>query len=140
MADSLTMVRESYGRCSLQKEFFEDFYEIFMSSSPEIKPYFVKTDMSKQRQLLREGIAFMLLYAQKNAGGMLAINNIGELHNTENVNVRPDLYRHWIGSLMQCIEKHDARFSEEVRTAWEEILKPGIDRFVDMYHPEKFKG
>ena len=133
MADALQTVRESYGRCTLQKAFFEDFYDIFMSSSPEIKPFFSRTDMTKQRQLLREGISFMLLYAQKNEGGKLAINNIGQLHDQNHVNVRPNLYRLWIDSLLKCIEKHDNRFTEDVRRAWEEILKPGIDRFVDVY-------
>lgn len=137
MADSLTLVRESYGRCTLDNDFFEDFYEIFMSSSPEIKPFFARTDMSKQRQLLREGISFMLLFAQKNEGGKLAIKNIGVLHDRDHVDVRPDLYRLWIDSLLKCIEKHDSRFNTEIKDAWEEILKPGIDRFIEMYEPRR---
>ena len=52
--NTLAIVRESYGRCAMQATFFEDFYETFMRSSPEIMPFFDKTNMAKQRQLLRE--------------------------------------------------------------------------------------
>ena len=133
----LAKVRESYGRCVLSDTFFEDFYDSFMGSSSEIRAYFSKTDMAKQRSLLREGISFMLLYAGQKSSGKIAIEHIGKIHDNEHINVRPELYPLWVESLLKCVEKHDKYFDEEVRAAWKEILEPGINHFKDVYIPKK---
>ncbi|MCB1174345.1 MAG: hypothetical protein KDK39_12305 [Leptospiraceae bacterium] len=135
--NTLAIVRESYGRCAMQATFFEDFYETFMRSSPEIMPFFDKTNMAKQRQLLREGISFMILFADNNAGGEMAIEHIGKIHDVKHVNVRPELYPLWINSLLECIGKHDKHHNEEIRDAWKAVLDIGIRRFIAMYRPQK---
>ncbi|MCR9140844.1 MAG: globin [bacterium] len=132
-SDSLQTARESFGRCALVKNFFTDFYETFFASNPEIPQIFAKTDMRKQQDLLREGISFLLLYGAANENGKLAIERIGQLHDKSHVNVKPDMYRFWVQSLLETIEKHDPRYSPEVRAAWEEVIAKTINRFTELY-------
>jgi hemoglobin-like flavoprotein len=132
--DTLAIVRESFGRCALDREFFNDFYDVFMNSSPEIRPMFSRTDMAKQKQLLREGIAYMILFADQNKGGQLAIEMVAEIHDRQHVGVRPDLYRFWVESLLTVVRKHDARCTDEIVRAWEGVVQRGIARFVEVFH------
>jgi len=135
IGDALEIARQSYGRCALKKGFFEGFYDTFMGSSPQIPPFFASTDMTKQRGLLREGISYMLLYSEGSEGGMMAIERIAKIHDIEHVNVKPELYKLWVQSLISNIRKFDHRYTDEVERAWEQVLQQGIQRFVDLYHP-----
>ena len=129
----LKSVRESYGRCALDREFFDKFYVNFMGSSPEIPPFFTKTDMHKQKQLLREGISYMLLFADGSDGGTIAINKIGVIHDEKHVKVKPELYPLWINSLLKTIAEHDHRFNDELKEKWKTVLAEGIKRFTEMF-------
>jgi len=129
----IDIVRQSYGRCALAEGFFDDFYDTFMNSSPQISPYFASTNMTKQKQLLREGISFMILFAEQHRSGVMAIDHIGALHDKDHVNVSPDLYRLWTSSLVKTIAKHDRRFDADTERAWDDVLSRGIRRFVELY-------
>ena len=133
MPEKLETVKESFGRCALKKGFFDDFYSNLQASSPEIPPYFTDVDMDKQKRNLREGISFMLLFAEQNDSGKLAIDKVASVHDSRNINVRPELYRYWVGALIETIKKYDHRFTEEVEKNWEEILQISIKRFVELY-------
>ncbi len=139
--DTLSIVRESFGRCALHRDFFDDFYDVFMNSSPEIRPFFARTDMTKQKQLLREGISYMILFADQNKGGQLAIEMVAGIHDRRHISVRPDLYRFWVESLLAVVRKHDVRCTEEIIRAWEGVVQRGIARFVEVFHrSEKPEG
>ncbi len=135
--NALQTARESYGRCALAPNFFQDFYDTFFASNAEIPQIFSKTDMRKQQDLLREGISFLLLYGAANENGKLAIDRIGKLHDDKHVNVKPDMYRFWVQSLLENIEKHDPRYTPEVRQAWEETIAKTINRFTELYKTEQ---
>ena len=50
------IVMQSYGRCCASASFFDDFYQQFLQSSPEVRAKFTNTDMPAQKLLLRQGI------------------------------------------------------------------------------------
>ena len=131
--EHIDIARSSLGRCALHPDFFQDFYDTFFESSPEIAKFFANTDMEKQKELLRKGISFMLMFAANHPGGKLAIDRIGEIHDPRHHNVRPELYARWTESLLATIEKYDRRFDENVRAAWHKALQPGLDRFIELY-------
>ena len=78
-----------------------------------------------------------MLYGAANENGKLAIDRIGKLHDDKHVNVKPDMYRFWVQSLLENIEKHDPRYTPEVRQAWEETIAKTINRFTELYKTDQ---
>lgn len=134
--DSATyrLVMERFGHCASCPTFFDDFYKEFVSRSAEIREMFKHTDMTKQKQLLRAGISFLILFSQGN--NPLAANKIQELSNShahDRLNVRPDLYPHWLESLLKTIAKHDPKYDARHEAAWRAVLGVGIEKMKSGY-------
>lgn len=126
-------VKESYGRCCLSKDFFTDFYSMFLASSPEVKSKFAKTNFEKQYKLLRDGITFMIMFAENEPIARLKMEKLGELHNQNNLNVGPRLYGLWLNCLMLAIEKHDPALTQETRQRWVEAMSMGMGYLKSKY-------
>ena len=117
-------VMQSYGRCCASDTFFDDFYEQFLSSSPEIADKFKKTDMPAQKHLLRAGILNLVLHAR----GMpdTKLRALGESHSRSKLDIRPELYGLWVGALLSAVRRHDSKATGEDLEAWEQVLNQGI--------------
>lgn len=124
-------VFQSYGRCCRDERFFEDFYNIFMSKSDEIRAMFDNTDMVEQRRLLRAGISWLIMYARGAPGQKL--RDLGHSHNREGYNVRPAWYEIWLDSLVEAVALHDPEYDEALGRQWREVLRPGIDLMRNVY-------
>jgi len=124
-------VFQSYGRCCKSEQFFVDFYDYFMASSPAIKDRFRVTDMSQQRHLLRNGIMQLVLYARGMSDRKL--RSLGESHNRSGYNIPSEWYSLWLDSLMKTVSKHDPEYSRALDTCWRDVLTPGIDLIRDAY-------
>lgn len=125
------IVMQSYGRCCTKIQFFDDFYEHFLASSPQIREKFAKTDMVGQKRLLRQGILNLVLYAR----GMpdTKLRALGESHSRKGFDIKPELYDIWVHSLLSTIKKHDSDFSAGVADAWKEVLTRGINVIKSYY-------
>ncbi len=117
-------VMQSYGRCCASDTFFDDFYEQFLSSSPEIAEKFTKTDMSAQKHLLRAGILNLVLCAR----GMpdTKLRALGASHSRTGFDIRPELYGLWVGALLRTVRRHDPKVTAEDLDAWQEVVNQGI--------------
>ncbi|VXB30416.1 conserved hypothetical protein [Pseudomonas sp. 8AS] len=118
------LVMQSYGRCCASATFFDDFYRYFLASSPQVRDKFTNTDMPAQKQLLRQGILNLVMYAR----GMpdTKLRALGESHARGRLDIRPELYDLWLDALLMSIAAHDGQFSESIRSAWREVLNKGI--------------
>ncbi|WP_295515911.1 globin domain-containing protein [uncultured Pseudomonas sp.] len=114
----------SYGRCCASPAFFDDFYQGFLASSPQVREKFVHTDMAAQRLLLRQGIMNLVLVAR----GMPAtkLRYLGESHSHARLDIGPELYELWIDCLLASLAQHDPDFSPALRQEWREALEAGI--------------
>ncbi|MBF7730946.1 globin [Pseudomonas sp. N040] len=119
------LVMQSYGRCCASATFFDDFYRHFLASSPEIRERFAQTDMPAQKQLLRQGILNLVMFAR----GMpdTKLRALGQSHSRAGLNIRPELYSLWLDALMLTIAEHDKQYDDKVRLAWREVLNKGVD-------------
>jgi hemoglobin-like flavoprotein len=119
------LVMQSYGRCCASSSFFDDFYQHFLGSSSEIREKFTHTDMPAQKQLLRQGILNLVMYAR----GMpdTKLRALGETHSRNGFNIRPELYQLWVEALLKTIGEHDKLCDGTVREAWREVLNKGVD-------------
>lgn len=131
-----TVVNEvnlSLGRCFLHSGFMDKFYTNFKASHPSIPPFFVKTNMAKQHKLLKEGITFLLMSAGGSSFAKTEMNKLGERHDPSHLNVKPELYRYWIESLMKTVKEFDPDFTPELDKKWRTVLQAGIQQMVDRY-------
>lgn len=130
------IVTKSYGRCLAQGNLlFDRFYDLFLKSSPQIEKMFHKTDMKKQKSLLRAGINYAIMFST-DAGRTAAesvLSRIRESHSSHNLNVKPELYPLWISMLLQSIEETDPRFSEETRSAWKIVVDNAVQYITAGY-------
>jgi hemoglobin-like flavoprotein len=124
-------VMQSYGRCCASPTFFDDFYQQFLASSPKIREKFTGTDMPAQKQLLRQGILNLVMFARGMPDGKLRA--LGNSHSREGFDIRPELYDLWTQSLLETIGRHDQQFAEPLRRDWREVLNKGIEVIKSHY-------
>lgn len=125
------LVMQSYGRCCASNGFFDSFYQYFLASSPQIRDRFANTDMPAQKQLLRQGILNLVMYAR----GMpdTKLRALGATHARDGFNIRPELYDLWLDALLQAIGEHDKSCDADTRQAWREVLNKGISVIKAQY-------
>lgn len=126
-------VVRSYGRCCLNPKFFDRFYENFAKQSHIIGQMFAKTDMAKQKQLLRSGIAFLFQFAQGSQYAAQRVGDLGASHSRTRHNINPDMYPLWTEALMMTVQEFDQQFTPELRAKWIAALRQGIERMISMY-------
>ncbi|WP_221799348.1 globin [Oceanobacter mangrovi] len=131
MSNDADMVFQSYGRSCNNIVFFEDFYNIFMTKSKDVRDMFKDTNMEAQRALLRSGILWLVMHAR----GMpdTKIRALGESHSRGRMNINPTYYNLWLDALMETLARHDPKFSKELEQTWRRTLGPSIDLIKSMY-------
>lgn len=135
--EQIDKVRASYGRCLQNNRFMDKFYERFLNSNPEIKVRFQNTDFGKQKQLLSHGLNMMIMFTKGNKIAETVVNRIRDSHNSNNMDIRLDLYRFWKNSLIQTIKECDTLIDNDTVIAWNEVLQIGIDYIVSGYEARK---
>ena len=80
--------------------------------------------MSGQKQLLRQGILNLVMFAR----GMpdTKLRALGSSHSRGGFDIRPELYDLWQEALLLTIGEHDAQCCADTRLAWREVLDKGI--------------
>ncbi|MDH4121869.1 MAG: globin [Deltaproteobacteria bacterium] len=127
------VVNESFGRCLMKPDFFDRFYEVFLSSNPVIKGYFKNTDFTKQKQLLRQGLSAALLYARGSGSAKFLVDNITKTHSRHQLNITPGLYPYWIDSLIKVVEDCDPKFTPELEKEWRQTIAIVVDQIKGGY-------
>ena len=128
--EKVQLVRQSLGRCLLNKafanSFLDAFYDAFLASDPRIKPLFSKTDMEKQKDLLRHGLVMLIMYGDGSAMAKSLIEQLATKHDHDHLNIDPRMYRLWTDSLLACVKKYDPKYEDSLSRTWTEVLEPGI--------------
>jgi hemoglobin-like flavoprotein len=117
-------VMQSYGRCCASPDFFDSFYRHFLASSPVIREKFANTEMTGQKQLLRQGILNLVMFARGMPDSKLRA--LGQSHSRSGFDIRPELYELWQDALLLTIGEHDPQCCSDTRLAWREVLGKGI--------------
>ena len=133
MSSDKQLVTRSYGTCCIAPEFFNDFYDNFASASPKIGEKFKQTDMARQKKLLREGITYMVMFADGSSIAERKVRGLGESHSQSRLDIEPGLYELWVNALLKTIAKHDKAFNPELDKAWRRVLGKGIELMKSMY-------
>jgi len=132
-AKTVEVVKISYGKCCIANGFFDDFYQEFVSASPRIRDKFVNTDFAKQKQLLRQGINFMVMFAGGSSMAKGTVQDLGKSHSKPNLDIAPDLYAMWVQALLKTVKKYDQDFTPEIEKAWITAMTPGIELMKSLH-------
>lgn len=125
------IVFQSFGRSCNNPDFFEDFYDSFMSKSDQIRAMFKDTNMEAQRGLLRGGIMWLVMHARGMPDNK--IRALGESHSRKHMDIHPSHYNYWVDALMETLHKHDPEFNDHMESVWRETIRPSIDLIKSMY-------
>jgi hemoglobin-like flavoprotein len=120
-------VTASYHRCRASEGFVDTFYEHFLAKSEEVARKFEKTDFARQKLLLRESLLAMLLLNLNSADAREELERLAERHSRRGLDVGPHLYELWLDALCEAVEKHDPKFTPELREQWRAAMRPGIE-------------
>jgi len=121
----------SFERCVNNPLFIDQFYDIFLNSSDEIKPMFNDTNMETQKAMLATSMAYMTS-SYKSDPTLLA--DIAIKHNKNNLNIKPHLYAYWLDSLITAAKTTDSAFNLQTEQMWRDIMQPGINQMIESYN------
>jgi len=127
---TMSALKESFGRCTVNQKFLDRFYDIFLASHPDIKPMFEKTDFSKQKALLRSGISMMIMYEDGTQVAKMALDRLGHSHGKQGMNIAPKMYQYWIDSLVAAVKECDPQFSPALEKHWRDAMRRGINYMI----------
>lgn len=133
---SIAAVQQSYGRCCLQVDFWDRFYDTFLKSSPEIAEKFKNTDFTKQKEIIKTSLNFVIMFAkdENNSFAKTKLESVGDIHSRGRVNIAPTMYKLWIDSLLATIAHYEGeKFTPELQQSWREILHPAIELLKSRY-------
>ena len=105
--------------------FFNEFYRVFISSSPEIKEVFKNTDMTKQKDMLRDSVSYMVSFFVTKIADVRLIQT-GK-HHTQALKVSPQMYELFVDTFLIALENTYSRYNSKCGLAWRITLSPGIE-------------
>jgi hemoglobin-like flavoprotein len=130
------IVRPSFERCCAHgTAIFDVFYATLAERLPGVGAMFANTDMEKQNQLIRAGIAALIDDACGVPTARSELERLGDLHSRRRLDIRPDMYAEWVDSLMQMVAEFDRECTDVTEAAWREVLSPGIAVMAARYDP-----
>ena len=127
--------RASLKRCLANNAFLHDFYELFMSSSPEVREKFKDTDFPRQARVLADSLYIMSVASEskEDAIAWKELDRLAEAHSRRGMDIRPDLYESWLECLVKAASQYDPEFSPAMEGAWRRALAPGIEHLRAAY-------
>jgi len=111
----------------------DEFYESFLATSPLIKQKFKDTDMQAQKDLLRHGLSYLIMYSSNSGSAKMKLDRLGETHNKQNLNIEPWMYDKWVEALLKTVERNDRKVTDELLASWKDALQRGIQHMISMH-------
>ncbi len=137
----LATVYESFARAQERtvddQDFFERFYQEFLSSSPAVSEQFSGTDMSQQQQHLKASLKHMVDYCASGTPSV-RLRQMARMHGRGGRAIAGDLYDLWLRSLIKALSLYDSAFDQRVELSWRSVMAPGIDYMRSQFdYPEE---
>ena len=127
------IVKESLKRCGTSNEFYDTFYEVFLSKSEDIPKLFANTEFKKQKKLLKATITTMIRFPLDHKTTQSVLIMVAKTHNEDGYNIKPELYLLWLDSLCETVEKYDSEFTSEIESQWRKYMQEAIDVILANY-------
>lgn len=109
----------------------EDFYLEFFSADPRIAPLFAKTNMEKQREVLKNALTILMMFDHGSVIATGVLRDIGKTHGTRGLRITAELYGIWKDALLRVVARSDPQYSRDVEAAWRQSLQRSIDFILE---------
>lgn len=129
----LEVFNDSLERCNTHPGFLDRFYKIFIDSSPEVAEKFKDTNFKQQQRFLKLSLYMALMAAQGMPEGDVHLKRIAERHSSRDLDIKPELYKLWLDSLLQAVQEFEPEYNDTTEEAWRSVLQKGIDFMISQY-------
>lgn len=113
--------------------FFDTFYDVFISKSPEIKAAFANTNMERQKVMLKESLMHLVAFSLSQQVTS-PLEKIATVH--ANLSIGVELYDIWMDSLIESLSMVDTQFTNKDAMAWRVVLSPGVEYMKSHMRPQ----
>lgn len=129
MLDLEELFNDSYARILIRsknsQDFFDIFYQKFISASPVVAEKFKHTDMNIQKKMLKKSFTYLLnLYITRKCSNFL--DKVAEKHSKSQHDIHAELYDLWLDCLIDTVKELDPKFNNDVELSWRSALSIGI--------------
>ncbi len=121
----LALFLDSFEKCLQDDRFIRVFYDIFLSSSEEVRALFAQTDFALQRRALRASLYVMVAASARGKAELSTLSDLAERHRA--LHIKPQHYDLWMQSLISAVEQCTGHRDPEVARVWREAFRSGID-------------
>lgn len=134
MRNNYDDLKNSYGRCLTEPDFFHRFCERLLASHPSVRRMFAETDFEAQRNALRSSISAAIWHASGHPLSAKLVDGIAAAHSRAGrAPVPPHLHRYWVESLLQTIAEVDPKITPRLLERWREAMDGVILHFAQRY-------
>jgi truncated hemoglobin YjbI len=112
--------------------FFSRFYELFVGSDPRIAKMFEETDMTHQKNMLRDSLAELREFSTSLKSNNYIVT-LARIHGVRGRKVSPESYDTWLNALVETVCEMDPECSVQTELSWRLVLAPGI-AFMKFYY------
>lgn len=126
----------SLGRCFEAGDFMGAFYERLLGASEVVREKFARTDIDRQKHVLRTSLYLMSRACLGVEEGLEHLASVARTHSRRHLDIAPSLYELWLDTLVATARDHDPEFSESIEAAWRKLLGCGIERMIEVYRKE----
>ena len=123
--DKVRQFRASYSRCTLDPDFIPTFHKIFITTSADAQHHFADIPEDRQIKMLEYALYLLMLSIDRNSDAMTCLEQLGKSH--ERLTIKPDLYDHWLDSLVTTVRNYDGKTYPHISDVWREVLGPGLE-------------
>ena len=118
---------ESYQRILLanSSQFFDEFYNEFINSSPVVKAKFSHTNFETQKEMLKQSLFQLKRFATTHES-FERLKKTARVHDKDHHDIGSELYDLWLECLIKCVKKMDPKFTPEIELGWRVTLSPLI--------------
>ncbi len=122
------LFNDSLERCQANPKFLDRFYETFIASDKAVAAKFARTDLKRQRMMLKASL-YLLLEASgrsPSAESLAHLEHIAVLHDRNHRDIPPDMYELWLDCMIRTVREFDPQCTERTEEAWRTVLGQGI--------------
>ena len=129
-------VKSSFSRAMVARPTLMDqFYEIFLSSHPEIKSKFSKVDLDKHKTQMRRAINHAIAFANGSTGvSKKELERIRVVHSKSDKDASPDLHHFWSDAVVETIAASDPQWEPKLEFLWREVLDKTANFIAEGYN------
>ena len=135
-AEILETFNGSLERCQADPHFLSLFYQKFVISNSEVREKFSNTNMEHQKMMLHASLYMIMLATQDNEAATVYLDRVAKRHSKTELNIRPELYDIWLETLINTVAEVDPMFTNQIETAWRNVMTYGIEYMLSQYNDE----